>query len=365
MFSFFTNLSLRWKTITIVAPFSILIIILFELLFINSSKKLIETNLLQEQKNISELISNTISDLQTKALMVSSIFAKNDNVLAAYKNPDETKGSDFLKQAINPLIENIKKTTGIKDFQIHYHKPPARSFLRTWTNKRFDDLSKFRATVLEVNKTKQPLKAIEFGVGGFAIRGISPIVINGEHLGSVEFLYTMKDVIDLISSKSENQDFFELVDENLAQNILTNEQLTKNYPYKVPGFYISKANYEWVQPEKLIDDQIAETLKNSNESISKNLGDIYYSLIPIYDFQENKVGYIAFVKNNTKLIETQNKELVKNSVILVAILLVYAIIVILFIDLLIIRKIKIATEIAQKIARGHIEEVINIFKNKN
>ncbi len=72
--------------------------------------------------------------------------------------------------------------------RIQFHLPPATLFLRAHkADKHGDDLSTFRSTILETNRTKQAVKGLESGVLGLGIRGLNPIIYNGEHIGSVEF----------------------------------------------------------------------------------------------------------------------------------------------------------------------------------
>jgi methyl-accepting chemotaxis protein len=50
-----------------------------------------------------------------------------------------------------------------------------------------DDLSSFRKTVLEANRTGKPVVGVESGVAGLGIRGVIPIVADARHVGTVEF----------------------------------------------------------------------------------------------------------------------------------------------------------------------------------
>ena len=75
-----------------------------------------------------------IDDLQSKALATAKIFAANAAVKEAYSNIDEAAGSEYLKLAIKPTIDAVKSDPAIKDYQIHYHKAPAKSFLRSFSS---------------------------------------------------------------------------------------------------------------------------------------------------------------------------------------------------------------------------------------
>ena len=63
-----------------------------------------------------------------------------------------------------------------------------------------DDISSFRKTVMEVNQAKKPVKGIEPGRGGFAIRGVVPIKSDqGKPLGSAEVLIDFNPIVEDIS----------------------------------------------------------------------------------------------------------------------------------------------------------------------
>lgn len=80
----------------------------------------------------------------------------------------------------------LKGQYDVRQFQ--FHVPPATSFLRIHKPEKFgDDLSGFRKTVLQVNAGKQTLSGLEAGEAGIGIRGLAPILKDGQHLGSVEF----------------------------------------------------------------------------------------------------------------------------------------------------------------------------------
>ncbi len=93
---------------------------------------------------------------------------------------------ETLQSFFAPGFPALKKEFGVRQFQ--FHEPPATSFLRVHKLEKFgDDLSSFRHTVVETNKTQKAISGLEVGVAGLGIRGIVPVFHNGGHTGSVEF----------------------------------------------------------------------------------------------------------------------------------------------------------------------------------
>jgi methyl-accepting chemotaxis protein len=92
---------------------------------------------------------------------------------------------DGLAKTLAPAFE-IAKADGFDQFQ--YHLPPATSFLRLHKPAKFgDDLSSFRQTVVEANRTHRDVTGLESGVQGIGIRAVVPVDVAGKAVGTVEF----------------------------------------------------------------------------------------------------------------------------------------------------------------------------------
>ena len=353
----FRQLSLRNKLMVLLVPLGILYALGVGYLFLDTTDTLIKQVSSEEEKQNSIIISQAIKDFQTKALTIATIFAANDNVVPAYKNSNEEEGSNYLKNSISPIIKRIQSESDIKDFQIHYHKPPAKSFLRSWTKKRFDDLSKFRPTILEVSSSQRPVKAIEFGVGGFAVRGIAPIINNTEYLGSVEFLYDIKDILNLITTDTNSTGMFNIVVAKTAENALKPDQIKEFYPIKYGDFYLSKTSNEWLDQELLLTDEVLAEMNATNNVIIKNIGDLFYSFNPLFDLNSQKIGYVAFVKNNKKIIDQQMKSIYLKVGLIILMVQLFIGSIIYAVYRFIIKPIKLATEIARDVAAGNFSSI--------
>lgn len=55
-----------------------------------------------------------------------------------------------------------------------------------------------------LKQIKNPLAAIEVGRNGLTIRGLTPIMKNGDYLGSLEFMQGFDSVIGQFSAQKEN-----------------------------------------------------------------------------------------------------------------------------------------------------------------
>lgn len=91
----------------------------------------------------------------------------------------------MLEAAFLPVWQALRSDYDLEQFQ--FHTPPATAFLRLHKPEKFgDDLSGFRATVVETNAAKTPVSGLESGRAGLGIRGVVPVG-GAHHVGSVEF----------------------------------------------------------------------------------------------------------------------------------------------------------------------------------
>ena len=92
---------------------------------------------------------------------------------------------DRLSALFVPGFKGLQQRAGIDQFQ--FHTAPATSFLRVHLPAKFgDDLSSFRATVVEANRTAQPVVGLEKGVAGLGVRAVVPVADSGRMVGTVE-----------------------------------------------------------------------------------------------------------------------------------------------------------------------------------
>ncbi len=158
----------------------------------------------EQSQSQAMLAKKSLTAIEKQALTIAALVAELPGVEEAYTlatSGQEGEGRTLLRQSTDPIHQKVTETLGIKKFKIHFHLPPARSFLRIWeeAGKKDggDDISGFRPSVIKVNQEKKPLSAIEVGRGGFEVRGIVPVTgAGGKHLGSVETLLELNKVFE-------------------------------------------------------------------------------------------------------------------------------------------------------------------------
>ena len=210
--------------------------------------------------------------------------SKNYSIVSALKSKDRNIAIDGLKT----IAKEFKDYTRYKNIKIHVHDAKAHSFLRAWKPSKYgDDLSGFRKTVVSVKENHKPLVAIELGRAGLVLRGLAPIIDNGEYLGSVEFMQGLNSIVKK-AKKIDNYDVVIL----MKNEYLSTATLMASAP-KVGDFSLAVK-------EKVINKEFFNDLKNIDISNTKEyqVTDKYFIVSePIKDFSNNIVGY-AVVGND-------------------------------------------------------------------
>jgi methyl-accepting chemotaxis protein len=97
---------------------------------------------------------------------------------------------DRLLAELEAAFTRLQTEFGLR--QLQFHTPPAISWLRVHQPGKYgDDLSGFRRTVVETNRSREAVSGVEQGVAGLGIRGMVPLHVDGRHWGSVEFGFSL------------------------------------------------------------------------------------------------------------------------------------------------------------------------------
>ncbi len=116
-----------------------------------------------------------------RALLLADSLAQNADIAALFAAGDRSE----LARLLVPAFAALQGPYALR--QLQFHLPPATSFFRAHLPEKFgDDLSSFRFTVLEVNRSQRPVAGLENGVGGLGMRGVVPVFHEARHVGSVE-----------------------------------------------------------------------------------------------------------------------------------------------------------------------------------
>lgn len=257
--------------------FGLAIVVLVSFLGIQNIKEdVYNSQLIPLQNYIDKSIAAKRSIGLTNAINISENGTIKDALLV-----DDTQ---LALQTIKTIEKMFKSSTNFDSFDVHIHTSDVKSFLRSWKpEKNGDDLSSFRHTINEVKKTKLPLEAIEIGRAGMSFRGLSPVIQNGEYLGSVE---CVQDFDSIITSAKKEIGADVLVMMN--QKYLSIASSLQNMP-KI-GPCVLAQDIKLTNKQLLDDLQHTDITSIDGYEITKNF---FVTTFELKDFQGNKVGYLV------------------------------------------------------------------------
>lgn len=339
-----------------------------------------------EQRKVA--ISESIDQLGNKALELASVFSQIPDVLTAYRlallgNLDDENDHEMqlarehLRRVMAPYLEGYKKQTGKGTLRLHFHTPNARSLVRLWRDgwqaKRngkkvdiSDDLSSFRKTVVEINQGDHaPIKGIEIGRGGFAVRGLVPITAtSGEHNGSCEVLFPFAEVLKANHTGDNYQIAVYMLSELLPvatklQDAAKNPVLGGKY------VYTSSTSPELTNPLITVEQLDAGRMGEYQQTV----GQSFIYTFPVADYSGKTVGVVALVYDMSKVnqvvagIEAAGEATISDvnwrfgagGVVLVLVLVVTVYVL----TRVVTRPLQMVVDVAQQIEYGDLSESVN------
>ena len=242
------------------------------------------------------LAQKSMNSLKGQAMTIAAMAAEVPGVREAYHlahQGHEAEGRMVLRDSFDQLHSQVAKTLGISNFKVHFHLPPAKSFLRIWRKSGQkdggDDLSSFRKTVLKVNQDKAKVGGIEIGRGGFVVRGLVPITAgNGKHLGSVEGLVGLNRMFETAKISTADEVAVYMLESELS---IARKLKEKNLP--LTGNMVRVFS----SAKDLTDPYIEASLLSrvTDGPVSDKIADRFLTALPINDFSGNQKGVLVYV----------------------------------------------------------------------
>jgi methyl-accepting chemotaxis protein len=204
--------------------------------------------------------------------------ASNINVINSLKSGNR----DTAIIELDKLVKVYKENTDFKNIQIHIHTKDVKSFIRNWEpNKYGDDLSSFRHTINKVKESGKPLVALETGKAGLSIRGIAPVVSDGEYIGSVEFMQGFNSIVTKGKEDSNTSIIF-LMDKRVVSTFDKNMKSIGS---------LGLSQKESVTDMKLFSEMNEnEILEGAKQGYIES-ENYLVAVVPLKDFENKTVGY--------------------------------------------------------------------------
>jgi CheY-like chemotaxis protein/PAS domain-containing protein len=318
--------------------------------------------LLKDKQHDIEL---TLTQLTETALMAATNISGREFVQDAYntfyRTDDLEAGAQIIQKHIDPIITELQSINGRKP-NVHFHLPPARSFIRCWSDDRGDDLTGFRNTILDISRNHKPLQGIEVGRSGPVIRGLAPIFSesNGTYLGSVEVFYPGDEFINAIDTDhKENITFF-----------LNNDQL--NIADKLREYFGSNINAGTLKLHDMnllystsdnVDiEHLREIIQQDNLQSAHIFVDPHHAHItfPLYDYSHQNIGLVIYEVDIMEYRAILHRQFTLSLAILLIISILMFVALTLFTHQLITKPLQSVSQLMGRVAKGRFTDQLTV-----
>jgi methyl-accepting chemotaxis protein len=299
------NLSLRMKVMAIplaVVVASITLLVGVTLLVVDSLWQAEVRTLAESQAGLNQ---QGIEALEKKAMILGILAAGYPGVQEAYllaHEGNEDEGRRVLRQSMDPLIKEANQLLGKEQMLIHFHLPPAKSFLRSWRKPGEkdggDDISAFRKTILKAAQDRAPVSGVEVGDQGFALRGIMPITgPNGEFLGTVEGIMALQSLVDTaLAGETDHLAIYLLA----SELDFASAAKAKNPP--ITGGMARVFSSTEAETDPYVTDELLQAAKKG--PATAQAGGRLLVAQPVYDYNKQMKGVLVFVRDAREQIAT-------------------------------------------------------------
>ena len=333
-------------------------------------------------ENRLQYIANEIQARARKSVHETSVFVNLPAVSKAYEialsgdihdpySPESQAARELLREELATMLDSYSEMTGEK-LQLHFHLPNGHSLVRLWRDKNTridgewvdisDDLRSYRPTVLDVHKSGKPALGLEPGSGGFAIRGVVPILTpDGILVGSAEVLQDFAPILD--AAKQEGKIYISLHANNDLLDFSVELQDPEKYPPKGDFVRVIEATDSSI--ESLITPELLSMGKNG--VFFENNGAITLATFPLADYLGNQVGVIVCAMDARLVSNLSNTASTIMAIMLAGMVITPSIVLLLLLRKLVIRPLNAIKSTIHDIAgerAGIVEQILDHRKDE-
>lgn len=259
------------------------------------------------------IITNFMKKQEEKLLALATQMANSPEIQKAFASGDR----QLLFRLIKPGFQKLKKQGLISTMA--FFMPPAKSYLFAHRLESYNqDASKFRHTIVAVNKEKKPVFGVEAGRSSLPVRGIAPISYSGKHIGAVDFVRHLNESFLMELRELVRGELSIYVSKKKAKQ-MKNVKFGENAP---EGFLAYSSLSEKILP---IDPNVYKKVLQTGEKIIVEVSDEGHSydvlIAPLFDFKGDVTALIEMrlIKDPVlaEIAKTRNLGLLYGIVILV------------------------------------------------
>jgi len=244
---------------------------------LQENKKLVQT--FQKQ------LTNLIQEKQEATLAMAVSLAQNEQLIAAIVQ-NKHESLDLAK-----ISKSYNLNTVYKNVWIQILDKDGKSFRRSWTENRGDDLAKVRNDVRRILQEKRLLSTISVGKYSISFKSMVPLFHKGEFIGVIELITHFNSIEKKL--KKLGYETLVLADKRFEKSLT--HSITQHF---IDGYYVAnfQLNHKFI---KLIQKRGVEYFVGAKqEYLEEEHGHIVLKYT-LYDSANDPLGYIFVLTNNT------------------------------------------------------------------
>jgi len=342
--------SIKWKVLFIIFGVFVFISIVVAVLSYNQAKRQVVISTQAQAKSFAEMFNHELH-LKENDLRATIHFITSDQ---ATQEAMATDNRSYLrKKYLSLFTSTLKPQYKINIFQ--FHKAPAISFFRVHKPEKFgDDLSRFRATVVSVNKTHLPVAGLEVGKYGASLRIVYPLFYKNQAVGSVEigsdYIQLLKDI-----SKTLHAEF--------AVGI--KKAILHNAGFKLNTAVIEKKDekYYAFSNEFIRKIVAANNATQKIKIINFENENMVISAMPLLDFSNHLIGHLFFAYNITKEMHSITANIINTIFLLLLTIVLIALFIYFMLSKSIFKPLLDSVGLAKAIEKGDLTRQLSYDKS--
>lgn len=179
------------------------LLIALSILFMEITVSLLDQVEKERIDGVVKYVSNQIEQTTAQAATATKVIADDDNLTVLLAKGDR----DGLIKATAKIWGDLKET-GFAQFnfcRVELNAEGSREikfFYRAQKPLSYNDSASFRPVVMKANTALQRISGIEQGRAGYGFRAVSPLLLDGKHIGSVETGFDMGEPFLEVLDKS-------------------------------------------------------------------------------------------------------------------------------------------------------------------
>jgi signal transduction histidine kinase/DNA-binding response OmpR family regulator len=241
-----------------------------------------------------------------KYSMSLDILFENIPLMEAFRNRDRKRVETIVLELYNTKLKHLYDIA-----QFQFHTPPATSFYRAHAPQNYDDdLSSFRNTIIQAEKSKNMVTGLELGRGGLGLRVVKPAWFNYDFIGTVELGGNIENLLTT-PSHATGVDY--------AVGVFVKSLQKSRFLYEDSERFTHKDMYMYNYSSNTIRSLVTKGYTDpANELVEYDSRYYMVRYVPLKDFSSEQIGYLILSRDTTNEIAAMHKELFKQGTIIFA-----------------------------------------------